>query len=48
MYNAVLYNIVARRPSSKRELEHIEGMHPAKIEQYADDILGLVQRADRG
>jgi ATP-dependent DNA helicase RecQ len=45
MYNAVLYNIVARRPSSKRDLERIEGMHPAKIEQYADDILGLVQRA---
>jgi ATP-dependent DNA helicase RecQ len=44
MYDRVLRDIVAHRPSSKRELERIEGMHPAKIEQYADDILALVQR----
>jgi ATP-dependent DNA helicase RecQ len=46
LYDVVLREIVAHRPSSRRELERIEGMHPAKIEQYADDILALVQHAD--
>jgi ATP-dependent DNA helicase RecQ len=44
MYDRVLREIVAHRPSSKRELERIEGMHPAKVEHYGDDILALVGR----
>lgn len=44
MYDRVLREIVEHRPASKRDLERIEGMHPAKIEQYADDILSLVLR----
>jgi ATP-dependent DNA helicase RecQ len=45
MYNAVLYEIVARRPSNREELGRIEGMTERSIEQYADDILAVVKRA---
>jgi ATP-dependent DNA helicase RecQ len=45
MYNLVLYEIVARRPSTRSELGRIEGMPSRSLEEYADDILGLVKRA---
>jgi ATP-dependent DNA helicase RecQ len=45
MYNLVLYEIVARRPSTRSELECIEGMTVRSVEQYADAILARVIRA---
>lgn len=46
MYNVVLYEIVARRPSSRGQLERIEGMPARSVDQYADAILALVQSAN--
>ena len=48
MYDRVLREIVAHRPASKRDLERIDGLHPAKIEQYGDDILALVRVGSAG
>ncbi|MCU0261412.1 MAG: HRDC domain-containing protein, partial [Ilumatobacteraceae bacterium] len=40
--DATLTEIARRRPSSLAELARVKGVGPAKLEQYGDDVLGIV------
>jgi DNA helicase-2/ATP-dependent DNA helicase PcrA len=44
--DATLAEIARRRPGSLAELTRVKGVGPAKLEQYGDDVLGIV--ADHG
>jgi DNA helicase-2/ATP-dependent DNA helicase PcrA len=44
-HNRVLAAIAYARPRSREELAGIAGVGPAKIERYADDVLGVVAAA---
>ena len=46
--NAQLVEVATRRPTTRAELQAIDGIGEARVQGYADEVLGLVARTPRG
>ena len=42
--NKTLEEIATRRPANRGELAAVSGVGPKKLEQYADDVLAILNR----
>ena len=43
MHDATMEAIAAARPTTERQLINVPGIGPAKLDQYGDEILALVE-----
>lgn len=46
MHDQVLRDVAATRPANERDLLHISGIGPSKVEQHGEDILRIVRESD--